>query len=203
MSINKPKLAGILIAAGNSSRLGQSKQLIKYQNLNLLNRSVALAEFATQNVWVILGSEAEQHSHSIVSKSVNLINNENWQQGMGTSIAKGIACLSEEYDGALILLCDQWALEQSDLFSLISRWQKNTDKIVCSQYYDQKANSEISGAPAIFPSAYFKQLSNLRDTGARKILQQNPQDVISLNLPNAGHDLDTPEDLTKLLSRRS
>jgi len=95
----------------------------------------------------------------------------------------------------MILLGDQWALTAQDLRVLLSHWQETPDKIIASSYFDKKQNKQILGPPTIFPRSYFSHLSELKETGARKLLLKYPDNVIQVELKNAGFDLDTPEDL--------
>ncbi len=196
-------LGVILIAAGNSSRLGQAKQLVKFSNETLLNRAYRIATSISQSVICILGFEHKQlieKSQFAVKKT--LINN-HWQIGMGTSIAAGVqhfidSSKAESIDAVLILLCDQYLLTTSDLKKLYSQWTMNNAQIIASQYFDPKKQQEVLGAPAIFPKKYFKDLTGLTDKGARNLLHQYKSNVIAVNLKNAATDLDTKDDLQQL-----
>ncbi|MET1255065.1 nucleotidyltransferase family protein [Aliikangiella maris] len=213
-------LAIILIAAGNSSRLGHPKQLINFAGKTLLERSCQLALSCSARVFVILGYEANKMQPLISQENIMPVFNTHWQQGMGTSIACGIeqvvaltqlaqssqkSLLKEQQTvntgsikGAMILLCDQWRLTQSDLQHLITTWQNNPHKIIASEYYEHKSSELIQGAPVIFPVQYFSQLAALTQTGARFLLKKNPQDVIAVPIENAAFDIDLAEDFKQL-----
>ncbi len=123
--------------------------------------------------------------------------NDNWQAGMGSSIATGIQAIPDSCQGVLILLCDQWMITQNDLINIYQIWKKNQQKIVANNYFDDKYKKQVSGAPAIFPRSYFDKLSLLKTQGARKIIEQSSQ-VITINNKSAAFDLDIPSDLDKL-----
>lgn len=198
MTGNADKLACVLIAAGNSSRLGQSKQLVELENQTLLNRAIKLAHSATQEIHLVLGSDALTHRQSLNDSSLEVLENRDWQIGMGSSIAAGVSSLSDDVDGVLILLCDQWQLNAEDIKQLKDIWFQSPHKFVCSQYREQRTGEKVFGAPAIFPRQYFDKLKTLRETGARKILNKYPRDRLSVEIPNAGIDLDTIEDLNRM-----
>jgi molybdenum cofactor cytidylyltransferase len=106
---------------------------------------------------------------------------------MGSSIATGAACISRESSAVMILLCDQWRLQTSDLQLLAETWLSHPDRIVCARADGQNM------PPVIFPVLYFSQLQALNgDSGARQILEKNPELLIPVALKNAGFDLDTP-----------
>jgi molybdenum cofactor cytidylyltransferase len=199
----KKNLAIIIIAAGSSSRLGQPKQLVEFNDVNLLQRITILATSLSDNVSCILGYQAEVMQKKTSHLNIRTVINKIWQQGMGTSIALGVEQQIASVDGVLILLCDQWLIEREDLVSLINCWQRHPHKIIASRFKTQlnlnnsKNAHEINGSPAIFPSSYFEKLKTLKNSGAKKLLQNNSE-VVTVNLNNAQFDLDTPEDLKKL-----
>ena len=189
------RLACITIAAGNSSRLGEPKQLVQLKGQSLLTHTLQLAKSVTNEVTCVLGFNAGEMSNQVADLLIPYINNLNWQQGMGTSIASGIDSLNEKVDGVLILLCDQWAINQNDLNELVLAWQSNPEKIIACKYYEAKHDQKVLGAPAIFPRAYFDELRELKETGARSLLNKHRENLLSFVLEQAALDLDTPQDL--------
>ncbi|TQV85046.1 nucleotidyltransferase family protein [Aliikangiella coralliicola] len=187
-------LACAIIAAGNSSRLGQAKQLVVQNGQSLLNKAAMLATAISRNVSCVLGFRAEVFCKEIETLNVKPILNQNWQQGMGSSIATCVNSLSDDTNGVMILLCDQWALTPVDLQALTTQWQKTPDKIVAANYYDHKHKKMVMGAPAIFPRSFFSELTELRETGARKLLMRHESDVEKVKIDNAAFDLDIPAD---------
>lgn len=188
------KLAILIVAAGCSSRLGQAKQLVQHNSVNLLQKSVKLATTLSDNVLCVLGYQADLMQQQISHLNVQCLVNRNWQQGMGSSIASGVKKLTDQTDGVLILLCDQWALTKSDLKNLIECWQQQPDRIIASHFFSNKQGASVTGSPAIFPSSQFRELQKLKKSGARILLKDN-QSVIHVEMGNAEFDLDTPQDL--------
>lgn len=197
------RLAIIVIAAGSSSRLGQAKQLVRFQNETLLNKANRIANSISKSVVCVIGFEHERLQEHNQPAVTNFIVNQNWQIGMGSSIAAGVKYFSQHsnrknIEAVLILLCDQYLLTETDLKKLYSQWTMNKAQIIASQYFDRKKQQEVLGAPAIFPKKYFKDLLGLTNKGARNLLHQYRNNVIAVDLKNAATDLDTKDDLQQL-----
>lgn len=211
------ELAVIIIAGGNSSRLGQSKQLVELNGTNLLNHTLNLATQLGLPTACILGFDQQRmldntNGKAISSTSkkstVKMLYNEKWQTGMGTSIAAGVRYFTQQsfpVNAIMVLLCDQYRLSKNDLRTLISCWQKNPKQIVASEYCERLGGHEISsqtsktiGAPAIFPARYFDELMALTNKGARDILTREKQFLFKIPIQNAAFDLDTNKDLQEL-----
>ncbi|MGX5173192.1 nucleotidyltransferase family protein [Aliikangiella sp. IMCC44653] len=192
-------LAGVVIAAGNSSRLGEAKQLIKLFDNNLLTHSIKLLNQVSHNSFCVVGYESEKMCSEVPAGLAEFIVNSNWQLGMGTSIACAVNRIKHHFNGVLICLCDQWKLTAQDLKTLTQTWHKNPHKIIASRYFDKVRQEWVSGAPCIFPRSYFKELLNLKNTGAKYLLEQEKHNVINLDLAHAAFDIDTPQDLAALL----
>ncbi len=191
-------LAIVILAAGNSLRLGQPKQLVMIDGQPLVARVARLASKFSNNVYCILGDRAGKISSSLKQHSVTCLTNKDWQLGMGSSIAWGVSQLGEDIEAVLILLCDQWALNHRDLTRLCQQWQASPDKIIASTYFDGNPIRRVRGVPAIFPGRYFAELKMLKKTGARTLLTSYYNEVIAIEIDNAGLDLDTPVDLVKV-----
>lgn len=194
-------IAILLMAAGESRRLGQSKQQIERQQVPLLVRQSELAlaindsSIATE-VYCILGYGAE-NLRSLLPSSIHVIVHRNWQRGLSSSIAKGIEVLDNDIDAALIFFVDQWQLTTVDLRKLIGQWLYNSSKILIAN--DQIKGNQALGPPVIFPREYFPDLIQLKgDNGAKVIIEKNRSEVVSVLIPSAFVDLDTPEQLKRV-----
>jgi molybdenum cofactor cytidylyltransferase len=95
------------------------------------------------------------------------------------------------------MLADQAAITAEDLKRLVSAWRRQPDYIVAARY------GMTTGVPAVFPRSMFSDLAALRgDSGARALLQRNPDRVVRVPMASAAIDIDTPEDLLKIHSKR-
>jgi len=190
-------VAIIILAAGSSSRLGQSKQLITINGKSLLEKTTRAAlDSGAQTVMVVLGNQASVHKKIIEALPVNIAVAENWSAGMGASLKVGLLALLEDYpatEAIIVTVCDQPYLTAEHLKKLISTYINTASEIVASHYNNTK------GVPALFHKSLFQKLFQLEDDeGARKIIRQH-EGTMELVLFQKGEiDIDTPEDLTSL-----
>jgi molybdenum cofactor cytidylyltransferase len=187
------KLAGLILAAGESKRFGGRKQLAKLNGKPMLQHTVDhLEPLFGKDLFVVLGAfHDEIRPH--IKHPVNIVINPDWPAGMGTSIAAGIGkiCRYGAYDGILIALADQMKIGTTQYLSLINQFEK--DRIVASRYGNKNA------VPAIFPASLFTQLASLNtQTGARELLVQQQQNTISVPMDDASFDVDFKSDLATL-----
>lgn len=187
----------IVLAAGSSSRLGQSKQLILVDGKTLLEKSaLAALNSGAEYVVVVLGAQAALHKKAIENLLVGITINEEWEKGMGNSLKAGLNYLVTKYPetkAVIVMVCDQPFLTAEHLKKLIASFQKNPTEIVASSY------NQTKGVPALFSRSMFTQLFKLEDTqGARKIIQLHQGSMQLVEFSKGEIDLDTPEDLSKL-----
>jgi len=191
-------VAIVILAAGASSRMGQSKQLLPLRDTTVLNHAIAIALGARPGVvCVVLGAHAAQHRESIRSFPVEIVVNEQWGTGMGSSLKAGLKHIETHHPAiaaALFMVCDQPALTTQHLLNLI----QTAGKPIVASYYGGSA-----GVPALFKRSFFPALNVLgNDQGAKKIFQQFPEQVAFVNFPEGAMDLDTPEDYQNYLDQK-
>ncbi|TXH25511.1 MAG: nucleotidyltransferase family protein [Cyclobacteriaceae bacterium] len=186
----------LLLAAGNSSRLGQSKQLVEVNGMPLLRKSAITALQTNYPVLVVLGAQANAHQKVIADLKTEVVLNPDWRLGMGSSLKTGLNLLVEKYpalQAVLVLVCDQPYLTTTHLNTLIHKLETESQAIIASAYAD------TWGVPAIFRKELFTNLLQVADAaGARKIIQQLSDQVHSVKFENGEIDLDTPQDLLHL-----
>lgn len=189
---------GILIlAAGNSSRLGESKQLLNFNGKTLLRNVVDEAIKVTESVIVVTGSNHSQISREIEDFEVKIVENSNWNEGMGSSIKIGIKYLLykfPEVQNIIISVCDQPFIEASVFLDLIQMQQDSQKGIVASKY------SDTLGTPVLFTKKYFEEISKLSgQEGAKKVIQKFKDDIAEMNFEKGAIDIDTQSDYQKLI----
>lgn len=192
------ELAIIIPAAGEGARLGQSKPLVQVADgMPLLVYQLAKLVGLNRRVVVVTGAEGAQLARKIgeyagLPDERVFINHPHWQRGLGSSIAAGVRALPAEVDGAMIWLCDQWRVSTDDLLQLVARWQAHPSRVVCSRFQGRL------GCPAIFPQTSFATLRSLDgDRGAQHLLRSGSPPPAVVEIPAAGIDLDTVEDLRR------
>jgi molybdenum cofactor cytidylyltransferase len=195
-------IAVILLAAGSSSRLGQSKQLLKFGNETLLEHSAKAAlDSGASKIIVVLGADAEAHKKQLANYPIEIIYNTQWTKGMGSSIKAGLNIItntSPASDAVIIMVCDQPLIKSDNLKNLISKFEATGSAIVASSY------GNVWGVPALFSNVLFEKLLKLDDDhGAKKIIQQHSNKVTAVDFPEGAIDIDTLGDYENLTKRRS
>lgn len=193
----KPKIGGILLAAGGSRRLGRPKQLIEFQGKTLLRRAAeSLVNAGCSPVVVIVGSDEEKLKQELDDLDVEIVENPEWEKGMSTSIRVGVSHVTpREIDGVLITLCDQPLVNVEKLQNFVQEFSNNTC-IIAAEY------NGIRGVPALFPRERFDDLANLEgDKGARDLIARFAS--VGIALPEAALDIDTLADVEQLRLRDS
>jgi molybdenum cofactor cytidylyltransferase len=190
----------IVLAAGSSSRMRQSKQLLAIDQETLLHRATRAAlNSGADHIAVVLGANRDAHQKIIKSLPVDIVLNKTWQTGMGSSIKAGLRHLSSQYDldAVLVMVCDQPKVNGAHLLSLIETF-KASDKSIAASHYNH-----LPGVPAIFAHRHFDEILKLGDQeGAKGIILKNPALTELVNFPEGSIDLDTPEDYEQFLKTR-
>jgi molybdenum cofactor cytidylyltransferase len=191
------QVAIIILAAGASFRLGQSKQLIPYKGEFLLRRicKAAIASKSYQTI-VVLGSNAAEHKSAIQALDLSITENPDWALGMGNSLKHGLKHLLQldHPDAVIISVCDQPFLEASTFDALIGLHEKFTDKIIACQY------QLTFGVPVLFPQKYFDALHIIADgAGAKQMINTYKDDLINYPFEAGSIDIDHPADLERLM----
>jgi len=194
------KIPIVLLAAGSSERMGQAKQLLPWGEKSLIEYQVELLLKSGSPVIVVLGANASSISPVIGKYKIEIVLNEDWKSGMGSSVACGTKRLVEicpDASGVLITLVDQPLIPLSHFIDLMEKFQSGKKQIIAS-----KGDSSWLGVPALFDAHYFEELKNLEgEQGAKQIMRRYPNAVESLQCGDLLADIDTPESYQKLLRK--
>ena len=197
--VRKTNIGIVLLAAGESSRLGRSKQLLSYNNETLLHYCSQAASNSDGNpVVVVLGAQAEVLKKEITGNNVHVTVNANWKEGMASSIRYGInelVRISPSIEGAVLMVCDQPYVTSTLINSLLTAHQKTGKLIVACAYAD------TFGPPVLFHKTLFPHLLQLKgDVGARSVIGQHSDAVEVIPFPEGTLDIDTEADYDKIRS---
>lgn len=185
-----PRHGAIVLAAGASRRLGRPKQLLQIDGETLLHRAARLAAAtAPLELVVVLGHEAELLRVALHGLPLRCIVAADWRQGMGATLAAGVAALPAGCDGVLVVLCDQPALDLLHLQALVARWQQAPRRAVASGY------AGTVGVPALLPRHWLQPGQLHGDTGARQLLRARQDQVDAIANERLQFDIDAPGDL--------
>ena len=191
------KIGAVILAAGESSRFGQPKQLVQFRGKSLVRRVVDAAKDANCSaIVVVLGSKREQIERELKETDAIVAENRDWRRGIGSSIRVGVESAvnqAPDIEAIVLLTCDQPFVKTDTIERLIATREETKKAIVASSY------SETLGVPALFDRSCFQELLALDDeTGAKAIILSNRERVAELLFPEGKIDIDTAADYKKL-----
>jgi len=186
---SKGHIGAVILAAGESSRFGQPKQLVSFRGKSFVRR---IADSATEAgcspIVAVIGSHGEKVARELERTNVTSIENKSWQRGMGSSIRAGIRHLVEnatDIDAAVLLVCDQPAVDAQAIVRLIGLRKRTKKEIIASSY------ANTLGVPALFGRSFFRELLSLGDrAGAKSIILRNREHVAEVPFPEGKIDID-------------
>jgi molybdenum cofactor cytidylyltransferase len=185
----------VILAAGAASRFGGCKLLANYCGQPLMAYALdAVQALMPNKIILVTGAHrelVEKYCNHLQINNLQMVYSDNWRLGMGHSLASGVRAL-DNTNPLLIVLADQPRVSAKDLSKLIQLWKENPTHIICAGF------AGTFGVPAIFPAEFKTALMGCSgDRGAKQILLQHPERVISVPMPSAEFDVDTQEDLTR------
>jgi molybdenum cofactor cytidylyltransferase len=198
--IKEKPTAGIILAAGASTRFGEPKQLLRLKDKCLLdwvldaalkselNRIVLVLGYAHQKILQALG-EKSLHSKLLVAI------NPQYEKGQSLSLQIGLSKVKDDYPAVMFLLGDQPMLNTAAINVLLERFWAD-EKDICVPIYQGKRKT-----PAIFRRRFYIQLMGIKgDMGARQLIDDNPDRVLGVEMedPICFFDVDTPQDFERL-----
>jgi molybdenum cofactor cytidylyltransferase len=178
------------------------KQLLPIGEHRLLRHSVITAIASKcPLIAVVLGANAAQIRLEIHDLPIHIVENLEWQAGMGTSIRAGIQALlalDPALKAAIVLLCDQPLISVSLIHRLIAGYHSTPYSIIASAY------SQVLGVPALFSAHHFPELLALNPSaGAKQLIQRHLDQVYAVPFPEGAIDLDTPQEYQAFLMERN
>jgi len=183
-------VAGILLAAGEGSRLGQPKALVDVAGQPLVARGVELLRAGgAAPVIVVTGAAAVDLSGVIT------VHNPRWRTGMGSSLAAGLATVPDSCTAAVIALVDQPLVGTESVSRLIAAHRAGAGVVVAA-YAGRPRN------PVLLARQHWPEVIELAtgDSGARQFLRARPDLVTLVECGDTGRpdDIDTPADLSRI-----
>ncbi len=187
------KTAAIILAAGQSRRMGSINKLVADVDGTPMVRIVGEAAAASraERLYLVTGHERELVEAALSGLEITRIHNAEFEQGLSTSLTAGIAALDETIERAIILLGDMPLIEASMIDRMLDASDTTPGSIIIATCNGKRGN------PVLWPREYFDDLMNVEgDIGARQIIARNLDRLGEVELGEAAaRDVDTPEAL--------
>ncbi len=190
-------IAIILLAAGESSRLGTPKQLLMYKGKNLMQHTIDMTETLGMDTVIVLGAFSDQILYYVDTYGAKVAQNMDWHEGLASSVRCGlehVLMMNTDTEAVILVLCDQPLLTVDILHQVIDTYHVSSLPIVHCNY------GEASGPPTLFHKSLFPYLMELKGhEGAKKVVNTFPEKVALVDFPDGKWDIDTPADYQLLL----
>jgi molybdenum cofactor cytidylyltransferase len=193
---DRKAISGIILAAGQSKRLGHPKQLLDICGQSVIRRvTQTAAQSQLTSVLVVLGHAFTEIERELDGLDVRVVHNPDFATGQATSLRVGLNELSAESDAVLFLLGDQPTLASSVIDALIDTCQASGAAIVQARYRDRP------GHPVLFARPLFAELTAITgDQGARDVIRHHAAEVQYVDIDgDAPTDIDTEADYQLVL----
>ncbi|MDQ1634959.1 MAG: hypothetical protein QOJ32_1768 [Frankiaceae bacterium] len=200
------RCAGLLLAAGGGTRMGNPKALVTLDDELLVDRAASvLRDGGCEPVAVVLGAEADQVRHRASLGDAVVVDNPAWESGQASSLRVGLSAVAGSAGAVLVAVVDQPGLTAPVVRRLVDRWHAGVAPVVVASYAGRPRN------PVLFDSSVLADVAAAvtGDEGARGWLAErrasDPGSVVLVECGDIGDptDVDTPADLTQWRVSRS
>jgi molybdenum cofactor cytidylyltransferase len=185
-------IRAIILAAGESKRMGAPKMLLPYKGKSVIEQVVSrVFSVLPGNITVVLGANSEAVRQVLCSYPVDFCINEKYTEGMFSSVLCGLDQVPPQTDAVMLFLGDQPEVEISVIQAVIDVWEEGSHGIVVPSAGGKR------GHPLLFATKYIPAISTFDPAEGMKSLRRKfPDDVAEVALENKSilTDLDTPED---------
>lgn len=187
------EVAGVLLAAGSSTRMGENKLFLDFGGESLLRRAARTAlEAGLRPLLVVLGHESDRARAALDGVDCTIVINAAHLRGMHTSVGAGFAALPSGTGAAVLLLADMPFVTAEMLRALVAGWRG--EPLVISRY------GEVIAPPILYARALFPELTGLAQEGKQVVQRHLHEAAAVMQPPSALRDLDVPADVERARS---
>ena len=188
-------VAGVVLAAGSSTRMGRNKLFFDLGGETLLRRVVRRAiDAGLEPVIVVVGHEAERARAELAGLSCTPVDNPDHTLGINRSLRTGISHVPEAARAAVVMLADMPFVTSRMVAGLVTRYRESTAPLVISAY------GEVNAPPMLYDRALFPELRQMQGEGCgRQVVRRHRHEAVALSWPEAAlQDIDVPEDYERI-----
>ncbi len=209
MKLLDKKVAGVILAAGSATRMGDIKQLLPFRGKTILDHVIAnVQKSALHEIILVLGYCSEKILQKIdlpaeypddllgESPDIKIVINKEYTKGQSSSLKQGLENVSENCEGAMFLLGDQPLVTDTIINKLLYAFDTSDSPVVIPYCNEQRGN------PVIIASSLFYRLESLSsDTGARVLFKEFEHEILKVSVDDKAilEDVDTKDDYEKLI----
>ncbi|MFI5249248.1 MAG: NTP transferase domain-containing protein [Gemmatimonadales bacterium] len=189
-------VAGLLLAAGTSSRMGANKLLFEVGGRSLLRTAALRAvEAGLAPVYVVLGHEAGLARRELDDIGCEVVLNRDYEQGITSSLTAGVSALGSRVPAVVVMLADMPRVDAPMIASLVARYRSASSPLVISDY------EGVNAPPVLYDRSLFGELRSLTGDGGcgRQVVARHRSEAEVLHWPaSALADIDDPEDFARV-----
>ena len=188
-------IAGVLLAAGMSTRMGRNKLFLDLGGRTVLDRAVSVALAAGLDpLLVVVGHEADRVRAALEGTPARPVLNPDHERGLNTSLRTGIAALPGGVAGAVVMLADMPLVDAGMIETLVARWRAAGAPLAISRF------GAVVAPPILYGAALFGELRALDGDGCGKaVIKRHRGEEIAVDWPAERlTDLDVPDDLARV-----
>ena len=188
-------IAGVLLAAGSSRRMGRNKLLLELSGQPLVRRvALSAADAGLDPILVVLGHEADRVGAALADVAHQAVRNPDHERGANSSLRLGLSRLPPGARAAVVLLGDMPHVTSEMIRRVVSRYERDAPRLVVSRY------GEASAPPTLFDASLFAEVTALEGDGCGKqVVRRHWQEAAILDWPESAlADLDLPEDYERM-----
>jgi molybdenum cofactor cytidylyltransferase len=189
------RLEGIILAAGESRRMGYPKPLLKIAGQTFIERIAESMLAVVPRLVIVLGAHSDRVRDAIPRDArIAIVENPNYSRGQLSSLKVGLSAIQPDSKGALVHLGDHPIVRVETFRAIVDSYNQLDKPIVIARHEGSR------GHPVIFDRAIFDELQSApEEEGARHVVNMDASRVayVDLNDPGINLDLDTPSDLAR------